>query len=153
MAVVALEELKIAPYYDPVFLDESHRDDPDAILEAWSAAYHVDRTSLAWSASDILIGEDGTTTFDAATAFYDGVALQIGEPPFTAVRVDITAKWSQTQTGGSIALGPWSIETYSGASFLADWPKAGASIGGELEGTVTGRCRARHRSREGDATT
>jgi hypothetical protein len=124
------ETLKIAPNYDPVFLDESHRDDPDAILEAWSAAFHVDRTSLAWTVSDILIGEDGTVTFTEDQILQDSVDPRIGEPPFTSVRVDMTANWSQTQTGGSIKLGPWSIETYTGSSFLADWPKAGASIGG-----------------------
>lgn len=124
------ETLKIAPFYDPVFLDESHRDDPDALLEAWSAMFHIDRTSLAWSASDILIGEDGAATFDASTAFYDSLQLRIAQPPFTAIRVDMTAKWAQTQTGGSVKLGPWSISTYTGSSFLADWPKAGDAIGG-----------------------
>ena len=60
------ETLKIPGNYDPIFLDESHRDDPDAILEGWSSMYHVDRTTLAVSASDVLEGEDGTITFSAA---------------------------------------------------------------------------------------
>jgi hypothetical protein len=124
------ETLKVAPYYDPVFLDDAHRSDPDAILEAWSAAYHVDRTSMAWTVSDILNGEDGTVTFTGDQAFYDSLELRIDQPPFTAIRVEISAKWSQTTTGGSIKLGPWTIKTYTGASLISDWPKAGASIGG-----------------------
>ena len=35
-------------------MDELKRDDPDNILEGWSALYHVDRVSLKVSASDIL---------------------------------------------------------------------------------------------------
>jgi hypothetical protein len=45
---------KIAPNYDYLFMDELKRDDPDNILEGWSALYHVDRVSLKVSASDIL---------------------------------------------------------------------------------------------------
>jgi hypothetical protein len=124
------ESLKIAPYYDPVFLDDAHRADVDAILEAWSSVLHIDRTTLAWSASDILIGEDGTATFSDSQILYDSVDPRIGEPPFTAVHVDMTLKWSQTQTGGCVNLGKWTFKSYSGSGFIADWPKAGSSIGG-----------------------
>jgi hypothetical protein len=124
------ETLKTAPNYDPVFLDDAHRDDPDAILEAWSAMYHIDRISLAWTVSDILIGEDGAVTFDGATAFYDDLQLRIGEPPFTAIRVEMSAKWAQIVSGGSIDLAPWVIPTFTGEKLISDWPKPGASLGG-----------------------
>src|ERR1035437_9717174 len=35
------ETLKVRPYYDPVWLDDTHRDDPDAILEGWSKRWHI----------------------------------------------------------------------------------------------------------------
>ena len=124
------ETLKVAPYYDPVLLDDAHRSDLESILECWSATPHVDRTSLAWTVSDILIGEDGTVTFTGDQAFYDSLEFTIDQPPFTAIRVDLTATWSQVSTGGSILLGPYIFQTYSGQSLLNDWPKAGASIGG-----------------------
>ena len=126
----AAETLKVAPYYDPVFLDDAHRDDADSILEAYASAWHVDRLSLAWTASDIISGEDGTVSFSGANAFYSSLQIAIKEPPLTAIRVNAVAKWSQVTTGGSVALGPWVFETYSGSSLLADWPKPGASLGG-----------------------
>jgi hypothetical protein len=79
-----------------VFLDDAHRDDPDAILEGWSAMYHIDRTSLDWTVSDILSGEDGTVGFDGDTALYDNLSMSIGQPPFTAIRVEMSAKWAQS---------------------------------------------------------
>jgi hypothetical protein len=127
---ILAESLKVAPYYDPVLLDEAHRSDLDAILEGWSAAPHVDRTSLAWTISDILQGEDGTVVFDGDHAFYDSLEFHIDQPPFTAIRLDLTAVWSQTSTGGSIKLGPFTFETYTGQSLMNEWPKAGQDIGG-----------------------
>jgi hypothetical protein len=124
------ETLKISPYYDPVLLDDAHRSDLEAILEGWSATPHVDRTTLAWSISDILLGEDGTVVFDGDTAFYDSLEFRVDQPPFTAIRLDLTAQWSQTSAGGSIKLGPFNIKTYTGQSLMNEWPKAGASIGG-----------------------
>src|ERR1035437_2946794 len=41
------ETMKGQPYYDPVFLEPGKRDDPDTILEGWSALWHIDRMSLA----------------------------------------------------------------------------------------------------------
>ena len=48
------ESLKVAPFYDPVFLDDAERDSLDAILEAYSALPHIDPITHAWSTSDIL---------------------------------------------------------------------------------------------------
>jgi hypothetical protein len=124
------ETLKVAPYYDPVLLDDAHRSDLEAILEGWSATPHVDRTSLEWTISDILQGEDGTVVFDGDHAFYDSLEFHIDQPPFTAIRLDLTAVWSQTSSGGSIKLGPFTFETYTGQSLMNEWPKAGQNIGG-----------------------
>jgi hypothetical protein len=124
------ETLKVAPYYDPVLLDDAHRSDLEAILEGWSATPHVDRTSMAWSISDILAGEDGTVVFDGDHAFYDSLEFHIDQPPFTSIRVDLTANWSQSSTGGSLKLGPYNFKTYTGQSLMNDWPKPGAAVGG-----------------------
>ena len=61
--------------YDPIFVPLQKRDDPDTCLEGWSAMWHIDRVSLAWSISDILIGEDGTETFNAIDTFRDSVKV------------------------------------------------------------------------------
>ena len=54
--------LKVAPYYDRVFIDPSRFDDPDALLEARTALWHIGRVDHVVSISDILQGEDGTVS-------------------------------------------------------------------------------------------
>lgn len=125
----AAETLKVAPFYDPVFLDLTHRDDADAILEGWSSLYHIDRVTLDVSASDILEGEDGTLTFDETQGIYDSVKMTIGECPLFTVQVQADVKWTQRCIG--YMAGPSAnITSYTGGSFKSDWPKPGASIGG-----------------------
>ncbi len=46
--------LKVAPWWDPVFIATDHLDDPDAWLEARAARWHIDRVTHAVSISDIL---------------------------------------------------------------------------------------------------
>ena len=130
------ETLKIPGNYDPIFLDESHRDDPDAILEGWSSMYHVDRTTLAVSASDVLEGEDGTITFSPPSGqlgsefvLYDSVNLTLGEAPLTNVQVEASVHWTQRSQG--YVDGPdVNVQTYTGDTFMGDWPKPGKSLGG-----------------------
>ncbi len=123
------EALKIRPYYDPVFLDEAHRDDPDAILEGWSKLYHVDRTSHTVTVSDILEGEDGTVTFDAGMGFRDSVKMELGECPLDMIQVQADVKWTQRTIGHIIGPSVF-VQSYTGASFKNDWPKPGADLGG-----------------------
>lgn len=123
------ETMKVRPYWDPVFLDGNKRDNPDAILEGWSSLWHVDRTSLEITASDILVGEDGTAVFTRDDAFYDSVKMTIGQPPLTNVLVQATVNWTQ-RTIGNIDGPPVNLTSYTGGSFLSDWPKAGTSLGG-----------------------
>lgn len=123
------ETMKTRPFYDPIFLDERHRDEPDSILEGWSSLWHVDRTSLEITASDILVGEDGTINFNEGDALYDSVSMTLGESPLTDIRVEATVNWSQN-TSGFVTIPPLYISSYTGDSVLSDWPKAGAGIGG-----------------------
>ena len=123
------ESLRDDVHYDPVFLDEAHRDDPDAVLEGWSSLYHVDRVTLDVSASDILEGEDGTITFDETQGIYDSVKMTLGEAPLQTVQVQAEVKWTQ-RCIGYIAGPSANISSYTGGSFKSDWPKNGANIGG-----------------------
>lgn len=124
----AAEPLKVRPYWDPVFIDETRRDDPDAILEGWSALYHVDRVSLAVTASDILVGEDGVVTFSGDDAFYDSVSLSLGQAPLTNIQVQASVNWTQ-RTFGTVPGPSVNIESYTGETFLSGWPKAGTELG------------------------
>lgn len=123
------ETLKVRPYYDPVFLDEAHRDDADAILEGWSSLYHVDRVTHEVTASDILEGEDGTITFDQTEGFYESVSMELGECPLDSVQVQADVTWTQRYIG--TVPGPdVNVTSYTGGSFKGDWPKPGSEIGG-----------------------
>ena len=89
--------LSVLPYYDPVWLAANVN--PDTVLEAYSALWHVDRTTLELTTSDILQGEDGTITIGEDQAFYDAFSLAYGSPPITAVTVSGTVSWQQQGTG------------------------------------------------------
>lgn len=123
------ETLKVRPYYDPVFLDDTHRDDPDAILEGWSVLYHIDRVTHAVTTSDILEGEDGIITFDQTEGFYDSVKMELGECPLDVVQVQAGVQWTQ-RCIGFLHGPPINISSYTGGSFKGDWPKPGSELGG-----------------------
>src|ERR1035437_749070 len=124
------ETMKISPYYDPVFLTEEKRDEPDSILEGWSKLWHVDRTTLATTASDVLVGEDGTAVFYGVDdAFYKSLSLKLGQPPLNNIRVEAKVQWTQ-RTSGFIIVPTVNVASYTGDTFMSDWPKAGASLGG-----------------------
>lgn len=124
------ETLKVRPFYDPVFLDETHRDDPDAILEGWSALYHIDRITHEVTVSDILEGEDGTVTFGGTQGLYDSVKMELGEAPLSAVQVQAGVQWTQRYTGFLPQIIEVNVTSYTGSSFKSDWPKPGSELGG-----------------------
>lgn len=123
------EAMKVAPYYDPIWLDVGERDKPDSILEGWSAMWHVDRTSLGLTASDILEGEDGTLIFSEGQALYESVSLKLEQPPLNNIRVEGTVNWQQ-RSSGYVQSPDIAMSSYTGGTFLSDFPKGGASIGG-----------------------
>jgi hypothetical protein len=121
--------LKVAPNYDPIFFEVSKRDDPDAILEGWSALYHVDRVNGRVSASDILVGEDGLINFVPEDIFYDSVQCKLLQSPLVAVNVKAEVSWEQ-QWRDAIPAGSWAWPTLGSDPFVGDWPKSGSSLGG-----------------------
>jgi hypothetical protein len=123
------ETLKVIPNYDPLFLDEAHRDEPDALLEGWSSLYHHGRTDLTTSVSDILTGEDGTLTFEQNDAFYNSVAMTLGESPLSNIQVQAKVHWTQ-RSSGYVAGPDVNVATYTGDTFMSDWPKKGSGLGG-----------------------
>lgn len=148
------ETLRVLPWWDPVWLAAAERDDPDRVLEARAAVWHIDRVSHLVSVSDILAGEDGTDLFTAADAFRDSVEVALGESPARAVRIEASVQWRQSGAG-SIDLTPRLIAAFgaqtppvietvdgqprptagyvclaAGEQMLAAWPRPGARIGG-----------------------
>jgi hypothetical protein len=130
------ESLKILPEYDPIFFEPSKRDDPDAILEGWSALYHVDRITNQVSVSDILLGEDAVVSFHTQDVFYDSVQMRLLQSPLVAVNVKAEVTWEQRYRG-FFNVGSWSYPTLGGDSFVGDWPKSGSGLGGGYSAAIS----------------
>jgi hypothetical protein len=89
--------MSVLPYFDPIWL--ATNTNPDTVLETYSSLWHVDRTSLELTASDILQGEDGIISIGEDQAFYDAFSLSYGSPPLTAVSISGTVSWQQQGDG------------------------------------------------------
>lgn len=146
--------MRVAPFYDEVFLSANDRNDPDVVLEGYPMLWHIDRTTLAVTASDIITGEDGTVDL-TSNAFYDSLSASYSESPATTCTVTATAKWAQAGTGG-IDITQKLLQTFASGSATAtivnvrgdpqvrdgmlnivagddminNWPKPGTTIGG-----------------------
>ena len=83
------EELKVLPFWDPVWL-ASNANNPDTVLEAYSALWHTDRVTLAVTTSDIIEGEDGLVEIGEDEAFYDAFSMSFGDAPLRQVSVSGT---------------------------------------------------------------
>ncbi len=147
--------MQVLPYYDPIWFTSTDAN-PDTVLEAYSALWHIDRTSLELTASDFCEGEDGIVAIGEDQAFYDAFSLSYGQPPLVAVYVTGTVTWQQ-QAEGAIDVtqdvvdafeaagsgysatfatsayntgGGGLIQCMCGDGLKGDWPRPGTSIGG-----------------------
>jgi hypothetical protein len=124
------EEIKASGPYDPVFIEVSKRDDPDALLEAISGLYHVDPITHEVTISDIINGEDGNVDVTADHHLYDGMSAEFDQVnSLTAILMVATVQWNQTGQG-TIDMGRQSIRTFAGDNVIAEWPKPLQSLGG-----------------------
>lgn len=138
------ETLKVAPYWDPVWIDPDSLDDPDAVFEARTQLIDVDRVTLALSAADVISGDDGTLSFDGTGIIADSVDFTFGAAPLVSVSLDATVFWDQVATGTldvAAVLGAASkaaggsnrntVQSYTGGDpgLSGNWPKAGKSVG------------------------
>lgn len=98
--IALAETLKVLPYYDPVFIDDSKLDDPDTVLEGYSALWHVDRITHEVTISDIITGEDGVVEFAPDEAFYDGVSMKIAGAALLVCEVEAEVSWTQCDKTG-----------------------------------------------------
>ena len=121
--------LRVLPYYDPVFVTPEAQVDPDAVLEARPAMWHIDRATLAVTTSHILVGEDGVEEFLENEVPYDSVSISIGQVPTRSLAVSADVSWTQSAQG-SIDVGTYHFESYAGKALIDNWPKPGDSIDG-----------------------
>lgn len=91
----AADALKVLPNYDKVFIDPAYVDDPDTVLEGYSANWHFDPVSHAITISDYIYGEAGEEEFAGSEIIYDSLSFTLGDPPPRAVKVDATVTYTQ----------------------------------------------------------
>jgi hypothetical protein len=133
-AYAALKEalaatMRTLPRFDPVFLTPEAQLDPDSVLEARPQQWHIDRVTHAVTASHILNGEDGLEEFFEDEVPYDSVQIGINSVPARTLLVSGDVSWKQAGTG-SIDIGTYHFDTYSGKSLIENWPAPGTSLGG-----------------------
>lgn len=119
------QSLRVLPFYDPIFVDPARADDPDVVLEGYSANWHIDPLTHQVTISDTLVGEDGLVLFDEGDAFYDSVQEDIDRAPLLGCTVKASVPWLQSDNF-SFSLKPV-IMSSSGAG---SWPKQGDTIDG-----------------------
>lgn len=131
------ESLKVTPYYDPIWVDEDKHDDPDTVLEGYSARWHIGRTDKLVTISDILVGEAGTVMIDTDNILHETFDISKEAPPIQKINVEATVSWDQSARGIvdftrliCQAFGhSHRIFSYSGQGLVDDWPKYGDDIG------------------------
>jgi hypothetical protein len=145
--ILVAAELMVLPFYDPVFIDKTNDQsapDPDTALEARSALWHVDRTTLSVTASDIIEGEDGTLDFAAADIVYGSLQARYNQPPLREIDLTATVSWTQGGNGSldltqilinafskqrSAPYGAATISSLTGDGLFGAWPKPRSNLG------------------------
>ena len=135
------DTLRVTPFWDPIWVAAGVREDPDEVLAARNALWHIDRVSHVVTISDFNAGEDGTTDL-AGDFFYDSLAVSPLQPPVRKVRVEAEVSWDQAGAGtvdlrrsllaafrSAGTTLPHHITSYTGEGLEDDWPSAGAIIG------------------------
>jgi len=131
--------LRVLPYYDEAVIDPQRRNDPDVVLEGYTAIWHYDRETHVVTVSDEILGEDGLVEFDGASedgkVLYDGLGLTLSSGPLA--RVDVSAEYTWTQQArGSVDLTDYLVSQWPAGwtpgtiiFSASDWPKRGAGLG------------------------
>ena len=115
-------------YFDPLFIEQERRLEPDTVLEARPMVWHIDRVTHAVTASHVLTGENGTLAF-GDDVYADSVRCGYSGAPQRKVVIEAQVRW--TQYGyGTVPLSFAGIRTYTGDGLLSAWPKKGQRIGG-----------------------
>lgn len=122
--------LRELPYYDPVFVSPDKRDDPDVVLEGYTLAWNIDRTSHIVSTSDLIVGEDGLVEFEENEIPNDSLDLTLDQPPVRTVHVEAEVPWTQSVIGNVPGFTDKQVVTKAGEGLINGWPKADADLGG-----------------------
>lgn len=149
------ETLRVLPYFDPIWILEDERGDPDRVLEARTELWHIDRVTHEVTVSDIIVGDDDPVPVVPDTElFYDSLEVSYSTSPARKVIFDAEIGWNQRGSGvldlqqeiiqafaemtpssvSGFTGGEFStsgqIVTFGGDSLVNSWPEPGRRIGG-----------------------
>jgi hypothetical protein len=129
-------------YWEPILINKENLNDPDAVLIARTAAWHIDPVTHVVTVSDKVTGEAGLIELDETDVFYDPSNMSYGTPPARNCEVTAEIRWTQRAAGEidieqkirdsfSDAGSPnaFMAATYNPAGLLGDWPSPGTNIG------------------------
>jgi hypothetical protein len=129
--------LKVLPYWDPIFVTPDSWEDPDTVLEARSAFWHIDPVTHVVTISDVLNAEDGVVDLPASDMLYESMRLTLQSVPLRSITMQATIPWTQSAQN-TLDLKPAIIKVFGGeplvTSFtmqglISSWPKSGSKLG------------------------
>jgi hypothetical protein len=140
--LILAETLKVYPFYDPIWFNPEQRSNPENVLQARSARWHIDPVTHDISISDFVVGEDGTVNIDVDEQYYPSLRFGYSGVPLTHFVVEATVDWSQTARGAidlkrqlqlafkAAGSKDGLITSFTGQGLEATWPMTGDRIGG-----------------------
>lgn len=137
--------LKVEPWWDPIWVTEEERENPDSVLEARAMNWHIDPVTHVVTVSDQVTGEDGTLNYGPDDFVGDSLTTSVGQAPLRKVRVEAEVHWTQAATGDldlkkrllsefeNEGSRRHTVSSYTGDGLESDWPTEGGGIGGGWE--------------------
>ena len=138
-----LDTLKVAPFYNELYIPADRRDLAEEILAARPELLHWNRATNALSVSNII---EGSSFIDlAGDVIEDTVRVDIGDPPLNSVDVTVEAQWEQVGLGTvdvgeqirleftNSAIGTPQINTLTPLAFEDGWRGARIPTGYTIE--------------------
>lgn len=130
--------MRTLPQWDEIFIDESHRDDVDEVLQGHAALWYFDPVTHEVSTSHALTGEDGVVEFLASQMHFNGLDVRLDSPPLLSVKVSAKLPWTQLAQG-TVDLSRYIIDNWPNESFYPNvitsftmtpdnWPTTGSAL-------------------------
>lgn len=92
-----VDALKVAPYYNELFIPAENRGEHHEVLSAYSSLIHWNRATGSISLSDYIQGAEKISL--GKNIFYDSVQTNLGDPPINKILLNIEAQWRQVGVG------------------------------------------------------
>lgn len=134
--------LRVHPYWDWAFTDPQMWEDPDAVIEARTDVWHIDRVSHDVTISSIIEGEDGTLSLTSDLIAEDEFDLSYKDTPLRKVTLEMRAMWTQQVKGQreitknlldafkEAGSKEGFVTSYTGQGLYDNWPMPGDSLSG-----------------------